>query len=85
LLPDRKDNMVRSVFLVIALFFISSAALAQNQLAPHSAQEDDVCDRDAHRLCRDAIPDQFRVLACLQTNRTRLSKACQAVLRSHGV
>jgi hypothetical protein len=77
--------MVRSVSLVIALFLISTAASAQNQIGPHNSQDDDACKGDAHRFCRDAIPDQFRVLACLQTNRTRLSRACQTVLQSHGM
>jgi type II secretory pathway component PulL len=76
--------MVRSVTLAIALF-VSSAASAQNQAGPHSQKDEDACDRDAHRLCKDAIPDQLRVLTCLQQNRVKLSKACQVVLQSHGV
>jgi hypothetical protein len=76
--------MVRSVTLAIALL-LSSAALAQNQAGPHSQKDEDACDRDAHRLCKEMIPDQMRVLACLQQNRVKLSKACQVVLQSHGV
>jgi hypothetical protein len=76
--------MVRSVSLAIALF-LSTAALAQNQVGPHSDRDDDACQRDAHRFCKDAIPDQIRVLSCLQINRPKLSKACQVVLQSHGV
>jgi hypothetical protein len=64
---------------------LSSAAWAQNQVGPHSQKDEDACDRDAHRLCKDLIPDQMRVLACLQQNRIKLSKACQVVLQSHGV
>ncbi len=76
--------MLRSVTLAIALI-LSTAAMAQNQTGPHSEKDDDACDRDAHRFCKDAIPDQMRVLACLQVNRPKLSKACQVVLQSHGV
>jgi hypothetical protein len=76
--------MLRSVALAIALI-LSTAAMAQNQVGPHSEKDEDACDRDAHRLCKDAIPDQIRVLACLQMNRPKLSKACQGVLQSHGV
>jgi type II secretory pathway component PulL len=76
--------MIRSVSFAIVLL-LSTAAMAQNQVAPHSAKDEDACDRDAHRLCKEAIPDQMRVLACLQTNRQKLSKACQTVLQSHGV
>jgi hypothetical protein len=77
--------MVRSVSLIFALSLISTAASAQSQVGPHSEQEDDACRGDVHRLCKDAIPDQLRILSCLQTNRTRLSKGCQGVLQSHGM
>jgi type II secretory pathway component PulL len=76
--------MVRSVVLAIALL-LSSVALAQNQTGPHTQKDEDACDRDAHRFCKELIPDQIRVLSCLQVNRTKLSKACQGVLHSHGV
>jgi hypothetical protein len=76
--------MVRSVTVAIALL-LSIPALAQTQVGPHSVKDDDACDRDAHRFCKEAIPDQMRVLSCLQTNRPKLSKACQVVLQSHGV
>jgi Cysteine rich repeat len=77
--------MLRSASLVFAMFLVSKAALAQNQVGPHSSQDDDACRGDAHRFCKDAIPDQFRVLSCLQTNRPRLSRACKVVLQSHGM
>lgn len=76
--------MVRSVALAIALA-VSSPALAENPVGPHTQQDEDACDRDAHRFCKELIPDQIRVLACLQQNRPKLSKACQGVLQSHGV
>jgi type II secretory pathway component PulL len=76
--------MLRSVALAIALI-LSTAAMAETQVGPHSEKDEDACDRDAHRLCKEAIPDQMRVLSCLQTNRQKLSKACQVVLQSHGV
>ncbi len=77
--------MLRRVSLVFALILISGAASAQHQVGPHNAQDDDACRGDAHRFCRDAIPDQFRVLSCLQINRAKLSRACGAVLQSHGM
>jgi type II secretory pathway component PulL len=76
--------MVRSTVLAVALLF-SQAALAQNQVGPHTQQDEDACDRDAHRFCKELIPDQLRVLTCLQQNRPKLTKACQVVLQSHGV
>ena len=47
-------------------------------------EEQAACSPDATKFCSDAIPDTFRVLACLQQNRTRIRKVCLAVLESHG-
>lgn len=47
-------------------------------------EEQAACAPDSNRFCRDAEPDTFRVLACLQRNRTKISVACRRVLESHG-
>ena len=39
---------------------------------------------EALAWCRAAMPDQFRVLQCLQANRAKIGKACQAVLTRYG-
>jgi hypothetical protein len=50
-----------------------------------SPQEDAACRRDVSRFCRGMSRDPPVILACLQSNRARLSKRCQTVLRNHGV
>jgi cysteine rich repeat protein len=67
------------ILFVIPLVLIASAASAQQQ------QGHDACARDVSRFCRAQMQegDQI-VLACLKQNRTRISKACQAILASHG-
>lgn len=47
-------------------------------------EEQAACSPDATKFCGDAIPDTFRVLACLQQDRTRIRKVCLAVLELHG-
>ncbi len=47
-------------------------------------EEQAACAPDATKFCSDAIPDTFRVLACLQQNRTHIRKVCLQVLESHG-
>ena len=42
------------------------------------------CGPPAQKYCRAAMPDQFRVLRCLQENRDKIGNACQAVLTSYG-
>jgi hypothetical protein len=69
--------MTRFLF-VVPFVLIASAASAQQ--AGH-----DACARDVSRFCRAQMQDGDQiVLACLKQNRARISKACQAVLASHG-
>jgi hypothetical protein len=70
--------MTRFLF-VIPLVLIASVAQAQQQ------QGHDACARDVSRFCRAQMNggDQI-VLACLQQNRARISKACQQIMASHG-
>ena len=49
-----------------------------------TAEDQKACDPPVQRFCRAAIPDQFRVLRCLQDHRDKIGKACQAVLTSYG-
>ena len=47
-------------------------------------EEQAACAPDATTLCKDAVPDTFRVLACLKENRHRIRKVCLKVLEDHG-
>jgi hypothetical protein len=68
--------MARFLF-IIPLALLASAASAQ--------QGHDACARDVSRFCRAQINDGDQVvLACLQQNRARLSRACAKVLTDHG-
>jgi hypothetical protein len=68
--------------LIVPLFltgFLVSAASAQ-QRPGH-----DACARDVTRHCRAVMNGgDNAVLACLQQNRARISKACNQVLVDHG-
>jgi len=69
--------MNRSLF-VIPLVMLASAASAQQP-------GHDACARDVSRFCRAHMGEGDQaVLACLQQNRARLSKACDKVLSEHG-
>jgi hypothetical protein len=84
--------------LAIMVAFLATTAWAQSQ-APRTLplplplpfpnfqgtpEEQAACRPDVDRFCRDAVPDTFRVLACLQSERTRISAPCRRVLESHG-
>ena len=70
--------MTRIIF-IIPLLLLASAASAQ------SDRTNSACARDVSRHCRAVMNDGDQaVLACLQQNRARLSKACAKVLTDNG-
>jgi hypothetical protein len=71
--------MMTRFVLIIPLLLVAAGASAQ------TAREHDACARDVSRFCRAHMSEgDSVVLACLQQNRARLSKACDKVLREHG-
>jgi hypothetical protein len=81
--------MSREKIAVLAALIALSASPAWAQATgpfQGTKEEQQACQRDAIRFCREAssVNDTFRVLACLQSNRSKLTKACLKVLESHG-
>lgn len=80
--------MHRLTLTALAVLLLSgSVALAQSNGRTKmggSSDDQNACFRDANRFCADDIPDQMKVLACLQQHRKRLSKGCAKVLESNG-
>ncbi|WP_438275050.1 cysteine rich repeat-containing protein [Nitrobacter sp.] len=77
------------IFLSFALLlaFGSTGTMAQVQGQPHSGTEAEqrACSRDVSRFCRKVMDQgDFTILACLQENRVKLTKACNQVLLNHG-
>jgi hypothetical protein len=69
--------MMARFLCIIPLVLMAFAASAQ--------QGHDACARDVSRFCRAHMNDGDQiVLACLQQNRARLSRACAKVLTDHG-
>jgi hypothetical protein len=83
--------MLHKIAIVAAAIITgSTVALAQLPLPiplpmPQGTPEDRAaCEPDVKRYCQSAVPDQLRVLGCLQDNRKRISQSCQAVLVRYG-
>jgi hypothetical protein len=71
--------------LILLSLSVSTGAIAQQQQRSGTPEEQAACSRDVQRHCRPVIDQgDFTVLACLQQNRAKLSKACEQVLRIHG-
>ncbi len=69
--------------LAVSTGAIPTEVMAQGQRGTDAEQK--ACTRDAQRHCR-AVLDQgdLVVLSCLQQNRSKISAACDQVLKSHG-
>jgi hypothetical protein len=85
--------MIHKIAIVLATAVAgSSIALAQLPLplplpipmGQGTPEDRAACEPDVQRYCRAAIPDQLRVLGCLQDNRRQISRACQGVLVKYG-
>ena len=92
--------MIRMSFFTLAFALaIGASALAQQfptQPPPVSGpagmqgtdKERDACQPDVTKYCQTQLQvnpnDVLGILGCLQTNRPKISRACQQVLASHG-
>ena len=79
---------MRKFLFALTLLSVSVPAVAiaqQQQPRSGTAEEQAACSRDVQRFCRPVIDQgDFTILACLQQNRAKLTKACNQVLKNHG-
>lgn len=76
--------MKKVLFLALIASSFASNAIAQQD--PVRAAQERACGRDASRFCKPLIDQgDLAVLGCLQQNRSKLTQACQKVLRDNGV
>ena len=81
--------MVRILFPAAGLVLAAATvAYAQAPSQQGSASERAACHADVVKFCQTQLEvnpnDVGGILNCLQTNRTKISAACQGVLTSHG-
>jgi hypothetical protein len=78
---------MRKTLLALTLLSISvssNAAFAQQQRGG-TAEEQKACTRDVQKFCRPVIDQgDFTILACLKENRSKISAACDQVLKNNG-
>jgi hypothetical protein len=55
------------------------ASLAPLSASAYTAADEAACRPDVFRLCAVAIPDQNRIVACLERNKRQLSLPCYRV------
>jgi hypothetical protein len=70
--------------LILLSVSVSTGALAQQQRSG-TPEEQKACTRDVQRFCRTVIDQgDLVILSCLQQNRTKITPACDQVLKTHG-
>ena len=78
---------MRKFLLALTLLSISvsSEAFAQQQQRSGTPEEQKACTRDVQKFCRPVIDQgDFTILACLKEHRSKISAACDQVLKSNG-
>ena len=76
---------MRKLFLALSLLSLAVSSDAFAQQRSGTAEEQKACSRDVQRFCRPVIDQgDFTILACLKENRSKISSACDQVLKNHG-
>lgn len=80
-----KDEHMRTgqIALSVALSIGGIVAPAFAQEHRGTLEQQMACTPDVWRLCSSQIPDENRIVACLQQNTPQLSSACRAVFQSN--
>ena len=77
--------MFKALLATTLLVSATAGAFAQGQPRSGTPEEQKACAPDVSRYCRAVMNDgDFVILGCLQANRPKISKKCDAVLKSHG-
>ena len=75
----RKQQILRIFAVGLVTAMTSGTAVAQHR---GTMEQQMACTPDVFRLCGAAIPDENRIVACLQANTVQLSAPCRAVFES---
>lgn len=76
---------MRNFLLALTLLSIAVSSEAFAQQRSGTAEEQKACTRDVQKFCRPVIDQgDFTVLACLKEHRSKISAACDQVLKNNG-
>jgi hypothetical protein len=74
---------MRKFLLALTLLSLSASSGAFAQRG--TPEEQKACTRDVQKFCRPVIDQgDFTILACLKEHRSKISAACDQVLKSNG-
>lgn len=74
----------QQIFRIFAMGLAAAMAVGSAAAQEHrgTMEQQMACTPDVFRLCGAAIPDENRIVACLQANTPQLSAPCRAVFES---
>ena len=76
---------MRKLFLALSLLSIAVSSDAFAQQRSGTPEEQKACNRDVQKFCRPVIDQgDFTILACLKEHRSKISAACDQVLKNNG-
>lgn len=73
-------SILRSAFVGVAFAALIFAAAGEAIAHSGTAEEQQACTPDVFRLCSAQIPDEDRIVACLNRHLPKLSPGCRAVM-----
>jgi hypothetical protein len=65
---------------LVAAFCLASFSADARHRRNREEDGERACKPDVFRLCRDAIPDQGKIIACLKQKKKQLRPACRRVM-----
>jgi hypothetical protein len=77
---DTEVTVAKITLAALVLAACPAAGMAQSGTPAEQA----ACRPDTRRFCREFVGNEMAVLACLQQNRAKLTRACREVLERHG-
>ena len=76
---------MRKFLLALTLLSLSASSGAFAQQQRGTAEEQKAFTRDVQKFCRQVIDQgDFTILACLKEHRSKISAACDQVLKNNG-
>ena len=76
---------MRKLLLALTLLSIPLSSQAFAQQRSGTAEEQKACTRDVQKFCRPVIDQgDFTILACIKEHRSKISAACDQVLKNNG-
>ena len=77
--------MRKSLLALTLLSIMVSSNVAFAQQRSGTAEEQKACTRDVQKFCRPVIDQgDLTILACLKEHRSKISAACDQVLKNNG-